>query len=422
LTSSTITGNSAGGGGGLANFFNPATITSSIIAGNTATLGGNEIDLSSGTITANANNLLGHGGETNGEAFRGGFVPGASDINATSDGTNATLGTILDTTLRDNGGLTQTHALVGGSPAIDAGSNPNNSTLDQRGSGFDRARAGTIDIGAFEVQDQAPVLTVASVMINENQTAVTTASATDPDSVDGDADPSFSLSGTDASLFSINSSTGVITFNTAPDFETPSDNGGDNVYDLVVTATDGNNSALTDSQAITVTVDNIVDEAPVISVSSIAVDENQTAVTTATAIDPDSGDAAPVFKLSGADAAFFHIDAATGVITFATAPEFDTPFGGNTDNIYDLTVIAEDGNNASASTSQAITVTVNPLDLSVNTAVDELDGNIRDGDISLRDAIAAVPTGGTITFANSLLNGTIVLGGTELVIDDRGRQ
>ena len=39
------------------------------------------------------------------------------------------------------------------------------------------------------------------------------------------------------------------------------------------------------------------------------------------------------------------------------------------------------------------------LSITVNTLVDELDGSILDGDISLRDAIAAAPSGETINFA-----------------------
>jgi hypothetical protein len=56
--------------------------------------------------------------------------------------------------LADNGGPTQTHALLAGSPAIDAGDpNPvDPPEWDQRGPGFPRIVNGRIDIGAFEVQ------------------------------------------------------------------------------------------------------------------------------------------------------------------------------------------------------------------------------------------------------------------------------
>ena len=55
--------------------------------------------------------------------------------------------------LQDNGGSTPTQALLDSSPAIDAGSNPENLETDQRGEGFDRTVGDATDIGAFEVQN-----------------------------------------------------------------------------------------------------------------------------------------------------------------------------------------------------------------------------------------------------------------------------
>jgi hypothetical protein len=57
--------------------------------------------------------------------------------------------------LADNGGPTLTHALLPGSPAIDAGNNAYATAWDQRGPGYPRIVNGTIDIGAFEVQAHA---------------------------------------------------------------------------------------------------------------------------------------------------------------------------------------------------------------------------------------------------------------------------
>src|SRR5262249_31351718 len=54
--------------------------------------------------------------------------------------------------LQDNGGPTFTHALLEGSPAIDAGDNEDAPEWDQRGEGFPRIVNKTIDTGAFEVQ------------------------------------------------------------------------------------------------------------------------------------------------------------------------------------------------------------------------------------------------------------------------------
>jgi hypothetical protein len=55
--------------------------------------------------------------------------------------------------LQDNGGPTQTVALLFGSPAVNAGDNTDAPAYDQRGPGFPRVFGGTIDIGAFEVQN-----------------------------------------------------------------------------------------------------------------------------------------------------------------------------------------------------------------------------------------------------------------------------
>ena len=60
--------------------------------------------------------------------------------------------------LQNNGGPTFTHALLPGSPAINAG-DPNfvrPPYYDQRGPGFDRVRGGRIDVGSFEVQNPPP--------------------------------------------------------------------------------------------------------------------------------------------------------------------------------------------------------------------------------------------------------------------------
>jgi hypothetical protein len=51
---------------------------------------------------------------------------------------------------QDNDGRTRTHALVAGSPAIDAGNNMAGLDTDQRGSGFARVVGSAADIGAFE--------------------------------------------------------------------------------------------------------------------------------------------------------------------------------------------------------------------------------------------------------------------------------
>ena len=63
----------------------------------------------------------------------------------------------------------------------------------------------------------------------------------------------FALGGTDAAKFSINSGTGVVKFLASPNYETPTDVGGNNVYDITVTASDGVHTSTAKAVAITVT-------------------------------------------------------------------------------------------------------------------------------------------------------------------------
>ncbi|MBP5078697.1 hypothetical protein HUS84_33120, partial [Pseudomonas chlororaphis] len=129
----------------------------------------------------------------------------------------------------------------------------------------------------------------ASVNVAENSTAVTTVAATDVDL------PAQTLSysivgGADAAKFSIVSGTGALNFISAPNFEAPTDSGTNNVYDVIVRASDG---TLFDDQAIAVTVTGVNDNSPVITsngggaTASVNVAENTTAVTTVVATDAD---------------------------------------------------------------------------------------------------------------------------------------
>src|SRR5205085_446167 len=77
--------------------------------------------------------------------------------------------------LADNGGFTlpdgstiRTHALLAGSPAVNAGSNTLALAADQRGAGFVRVIGAAADVGAFEKQTlpPPPATKVAAVTVN----------------------------------------------------------------------------------------------------------------------------------------------------------------------------------------------------------------------------------------------------------------
>lgn len=149
ITGGTVSNNSANTGGGVFNFFGGGTanVKNTIIGGNTAASeSGHDVR---NTFVSQGYNLI---GKSDGST---GFVNGANnDQVGTNDApVNPMLGT-----LANNGGPTQTHALLSGSPAIDKG-NSFGSTTDQRGftrpvdTAVGNAPGGNgADIGAFELQ------------------------------------------------------------------------------------------------------------------------------------------------------------------------------------------------------------------------------------------------------------------------------
>ena len=95
----------------------------------------------------------------------------------------------------------------------------------------------------------APVISGGSTAsVLEGTTTALDVNATD---ANGDALTYTISGGADQDLFSINGATGVVTFNTAPDFEVPADAGANNVYNLEVTVSDG---GLSDVQAYAISV------------------------------------------------------------------------------------------------------------------------------------------------------------------------
>jgi gliding motility-associated-like protein len=202
----------------------------------------------------------------------------------------------------------------------------------------------------------------AAKSIPENTTAVVTYIA--------DETVTWSISGTDASKFTI-SSTGVLTFTTAPDFENPTDADANNTYILVIKATDASGNFIT--QTLTVTVTDVDDTPPVITgpngngtttgaTAAKSIPENTTAVGTYTANETVT------WSISGTDASKLSISSA-GVLTFATAPDFENPTDADANNTYILIIKATDA--SGNFTTQNITVTVTdvneaPTDISLS--------------------------------------------------------
>ena len=268
VESSTITANTApsGRGGGVASSGYASTQTevhNSIIAGNI----NNDVAVvrtsQSNSFVSGGYNLLGSGG---------GALNGLANFTAAGDQRNVTNPRLGP--LSDNGGTTQTHALLFDSPAKQAG-DPSFDTNawtpalvdDQRGGGFQRVAIGRIDIGAFELQDAPPVFTSPdNASQRENSTnIILVLSATDINSPDQTVTFSIAPTGVDNDFFDL---TGTeLRFIAVRDFETPADANGDNVYEVTVLASDGVNAT---PQTISVTVT----DGPDTFVVDTTIDEN----------------------------------------------------------------------------------------------------------------------------------------------------
>ena len=183
-------------------------------------------------------------------------------------------------------------------------------------------------------------------------------------------DLTYSLSGIDAALFSVNSSTGVVMMD-AKDYETPLDSDANNIYNYTINATDedGNNAY----RNIAVSVQNEVSEIGGITDRDNYENWNYASRTPTITENPPSGFVA--YTLSGSDADHFSVNGTTGVVTMI-AQNFESVLDSNADNKYDYTLVRTDSANNIATKDITITIlNVNEaptINTTANTSASEL--------------------------------------------------
>jgi hypothetical protein len=212
---------------------------------------------------------------------------------------------------------------------------------------------GAVHVLFLTAQNSAPVITSPiAASVPENTSAVMTVTAIDPDSPPQSL--TFSIvGGSDQAKFSITPG-GVLAFVSPPNFEAPADANGDNVYVVIVQASDG---TLADIEAIVVTVTPVNDNSPVFtSPAAATVSEDATTALNLMATDADRPVQTVSFSIvGGSDQARFSITAGN-VLTFNSPPSFEMPSDANGDNVYEVIVRASDGQGRT--TDQTIHVTV----------------------------------------------------------------
>jgi hypothetical protein len=238
-----------------------------------------------------------------------------------------------------------------------------------------------------QVDSAAPIVSGpgSTLSIAENTTAITTYSANES--------VTWSKAGTDGSFFSITSG-GVLTI-AAQNFEAPADDGLNRSYIVTVTAIDTAQNSTT--QTLTVNITD-VNEAPTITINSsaethtITQAENISTVITYTASDVDTG-ASQTFSISGTDSSDFVINSASGVLAFASNPDFEAPADADTNNIYIVIITVSDG---ALSDTQTLTITITNINESGQVSAPTISGTPTKG-IAITVTVS-VNTAGKVRF------------------------
>ncbi|MER9690281.1 cadherin domain-containing protein, partial [Mesorhizobium sp. M0139] len=207
----------------------------------------------------------------------------------------------------------------------------------------------TFTINVTDVDEAPTVTSGATASVAENapaSTVVYTATATDPDTTAPNNTKTWSLTGTDASLLSINSS-GQVTLNASANFEAKTS------YSFNVVDTDG--GGLTASKAVVLSITDVNEAPTVTSGATASVAENapaSTVVYTATATDPDT--TAPnnikTWSLTGTDASLLSINS-SGQVTLNASANFEAKTS------YSFNVVDTDGGGLIASKAVVLSIT-----------------------------------------------------------------
>jgi hypothetical protein len=207
-------------------------------------------------------------------------------------------------------------------------------------------------------ENTPPTITSGTIAsINENvgsNVAVYDAAAND---AEGDSVSFYLVNG--HTNFTINATTGVVTFNGNPDFEETSS------YQFTVGAFDSNNEYAT-PVSVELTIEDVNEHPTIISGStatSVPENSGMQSVYTASAVDPDGGSAI-TYSLTNNTNGKFAIDSKTGIVTFAGGANFESP------TTYTFTVRASDGNlfDEEQVTMQVTNVNEAPIIISGTTA------------------------------------------------------
>ena len=228
--------------------------------------------------------------------------------------------------------------------------------------GHGRDRSIPVLINLNDVNEPPSFTSDAAFETEENNQSIGRVDAEDVDNADRITGYTIT-GGVDRDLLEIDSG-GALTFKDAPNFEDPADNGRNNEYIVVVTATGGTGGrAMTAEQTITVTVTDVNEPPRFTSDNSLQVKENKRFVGRVAAEDVDSDDHITGYEVTGrVDRNRFEITN-TNELHLKEDPDFERPADVGSNNQYIVAVTATGGTGTrERRTEQRIFVIVENVD------------------------------------------------------------
>ncbi|ANT62899.1 hypothetical protein AYJ57_20665 (plasmid) [Salipiger sp. CCB-MM3] len=205
----------------------------------------------------------------------------------------------------------------------------------------------------------APEITSSSEFsVAEGETFIGQVFADDQD----DTDFTFALRGADAEALEIDES-GNLSLLSSADFEMPTDEDEDGIYEVIVDVSDGSQ---TSSQEISVTVSDVEPDpdntAPTFAGESLEIEIADGASVVATGLWAVDAEGNPItYDLVGADAEAFEYDAETGTLSLLSAAQHSAPGDMDNDGTLEVSLVASDGHLSNALTV-AVTI-AEPVDV-----------------------------------------------------------
>jgi hypothetical protein len=203
------------------------------------------------------------------------------------------------------------------------------------------------------ITDHAPILTGKTTLVmDENETLVSTLVGTD---ADNDALTYSITGGADKDLFTIDASTGALSFITGPDYEAPGDSGGNNLYDIEIAVSDGTN---TNSQTLVVSVNDLSEY---IDLTNKLINENTAGATVGdlSILDTAFGNENITYALSGDDSEYFVLEGTTIKLKSDVTVDYETR------NSYTLTITATNASGDSVTEKVTLKVNAAPTSISI---------------------------------------------------------